>query len=536
MNNNFKPQKHTEIEYDECRSHGICSISPALVAVKALVFAYLQEMAFYIKKIRALGAHNENIKNNFIDYFSILAKNSDYGDLVFHKVICNIREDIYELKSVYKHLCEKHNKNFIFFKSKIKLSQDFSMTDVIKQGQKCDFHFKKKLTDEQKKSYELIVIILKSIYLYIIELQSLNINFDKYYMDLIFALSIKNFCILNIEQIKNIMKKYSKLDYDLMNIVFETRKQEFGGFIEADIPIIEKEGKAILVSGSSLKELELVLEATKNKGINVYTHGQMITAHTLSKFKTYPHLAGHYGKNIESYITDFSTFPGPIVLTKLSLFKIENLFTTRIFTFNKITPKNTTTLTTDNFEPLIKAAIQMDGFQHTREERNIKAGIVECDYYNKINEAIIKIKKGEIKKVFTIGVSNIMNAQVEHLEKFLNSLSKDSFVISFYCETKFENVLFTPIDYTFPYLYIALNAFLALKDDYALKINVFSTRCEPHTIPNLVNFRRIGIDKIFFLECHPMFINPALTDFLMELFDIIKCTNFATDIKRLVDN
>lgn len=534
MNNFSKDPNPLETGHDECSIHGICSISPTLAALKGAIFAYLQELAFYIARVHELGAHNNKIKNDFIDYFSVLIINSEYSEEVLHKVVVNIHNNLHEVKTLYKSLCVQNDVPIRFFKSQIKLGTDFKICDLIKQGQKYNENFRKNLSEEQKKCFEIILIILKSICLYIIELQSLNADFDKYYEELLGAISTKEFSENTVEQLKEHMYKYSKIDYELLNVVYETRKKIFGDFIESDLSLAPKEGKAILVAGANMRELEFLLEATKDRSVDVYTHGQMIAAHTFPKLKAYPNLIGHYGKGYEHYISDFTSFPGPIFLTKSFWFKVENLYSSRLFTSNKITPKNTTTITDNDFEPIIRSAHFMEGFTETHPEQIVKTGFTEQNYSEEINNVIERIKSGEIKNIFTIGVSNKMDSQAEYFKKFLDLLQDDCFAFSASYQSNFKNILCKNLDYTFPLLYKLLEAFTPLRKDYGFKLNVLATRCEPHSIPNIVNLKQFDIDNFYFDQCSPNLINPALLDSLLEWFGVKRFTNPENDFREMI--
>lgn len=522
-------------EYNECNISGICSISPILSAIKAAIFAYLQEFAFYISEVRALEARNAKIKNAFIETFSMLISNSEYSEDSLLNIFSKLQDNINEVKTLYKSLCEEKNIQPKFFKSKIKLNKTSGVTEIIKQGTKYSDNFKQRFTEEQIKGYDIVLVILKSICLYIVELQDFNVDIDKYYEELLFAVAHKWAANVSIDELKKIIEKYSKSDNELLTLLFEARKNEFGDFVESEVHISEIEGKAILVAGTNFKELELLLEATKDKGINVYTHGQMITAHSFSKFKSYPHLVGHYGKGADYYVSDFTTFPGSIFLTKLSLFKVENLYYSRIFTFSKIKVQGITTLCDYDFEPLIKSALFADGFLETKPETKIKVGVIEQDYINKIVEFTNKIKDGRIKNIFAIGIPSKIDDQKEYFKQFYTLLKDDCFVISFSYADAFEHSLVYNIDYDFPLLYIALNHFLPLKQEYGLKINVFVTRCEPHTIPNLIYLKYIGVDNIIFSSCSPSLINPALIDSFLKWFDIKLYTTAENDLNIMTN-
>lgn len=527
-------KKILDIEYDECNIHGICSISPALSAIKSAIFAYLQEFAFYLTKIRTFGIRNDSIRQNFIDIFSILITNAEYSDPVVISVFKNIIDVLQDIKDRYKTICNENNINPEFFKSQIRLGKNFTIVDIIKQGQKYTEKFKKDFSEEQIRGYDIILVILKSICLYIIELQNLDVDYEEYYEKLLFALCARGYEHATHEKMMNLIKKYAEVDYELMRIVFQARKAKFGEFIEKEISLSAKTGSAILVAGANVTELQLLLEATKDKDINIYTHGQMIAGHTFSKFKEYPHFIGHWGKGMEYYMSDFAYFPGAIFLTNLFLFKVETLYSCRIYASSHFVPKNVTKIINYDFQPLIRSALSAEGFVEEQTERPLKVGIIEENFINKINEIIEKIRQKRVKNVFLIGVSNKVNAQIEYFKHFLDLLNEDCAAISFYYTNNQDNVFFSNIDYAFPFLYKALEILLEEKKTNDFKLNILYTRCEPHTIPSLIKLSNLNIDNIYFHQCSPLFVNPTLIDILLEWFNVKRYTNPQDDLKDML--
>lgn len=520
--------------YDECIVSGICSISPTTSAVKSLIFAYLQELAFYIRQLTGLGINNEQAKNGFIEMFSTLIPNSDYSNEDINYIVPNLHKFVLDAKVYYKNICEEKNVQLPFFKSHIKLGKDFGLMDIVKQGQKYSDKFRENLSEEQQKGFDIVHIILKSICIYIVELQELGEDIDEYYEKLLLALDAGKLGDLTVENIKSFIKEYSQIDNELMQKVFDAKKRAFGDFVETEVLMTPRIGKAILVAGSNLKDLERILEATKDKDIDVYTHGQMITAHIFSKFKSYPHLVGHYGQGADYYISDFLAFPGSIFLTKLSPFRVGKLCSCRFFTTDKISPQSVTQIKDYNFDALILSASRSDGFEESEPEKTEKFGIIEKDYLKKISDISDKIEKGEIKHIIAIGVPSKKTAQVDYFKDFLNLLPKTCFVITFYYKSNFENILFNRIDYAMPYVHKALELFLKQKQKYGLKINVLCSKCEPHSISNFIYMRNIGLDKLYFHSCPPNVLNPSLMDMMRSWYDISEYTTPANDVKAII--
>lgn len=528
LNKNLK-----ETEFSESTHRGICSISPFLSHMQSVVLIYIRELAFYLFELNSLGYNNENMKNDFIESFGALITNFEYSQESFHKVISTLYIDLYQTKEFYKVLCQKNNVSPKFTKSKMKITQQFSVSDAIKQGKKVFDKINASLNEEKRKRFDLMIVILKSIYIYMVELQELNKDIDTYYKALLTAIGPVDAKTVSVKQIDEMIEIYVKLDNELMKQVYEARKEMFGEFIETEISFSNKPSKAILVAGSNIKDLELILKATEGKEIDVYTHGQMIAGHTYEKLKAYPHLAGHYGKGLDYTLYDFAYFPGPIFLTKLSSYKIESIYRGNIFTSDAIAPEGIIKIRDNNFEPLIQAALGEEGFTKTIENESLKMGFNEEKFIKDVNNIAQKIEKNEIKNLFTIGVGNGTISQSQYFQEFLNLLEEDDFAISASYVHNRENVLHSNVDYVFPLLYKALDIISAKKSLSDLDPKINFTRCEPHTIPNLFYIKHLGINNVYFWGCSPNLFNPALIEFTQEILNIKKYTTPQNDLKEM---
>ncbi len=106
----------------------------------------------------------------------------------------------------------------------------------------------------------------------------------------------------------------------------------YGHPVPTKVPLGAKKGKAILVSGHDLKDLEEILKQTEGKGINVYTHGEMLPAHGYPDLKKYSHFYGHYGTAWQNQAKEFAEFPGAILMTTNCIQKPKDSYRDNIFT------------------------------------------------------------------------------------------------------------------------------------------------------------------------------------------------------------
>lgn len=527
--------KHQKTDEETCMLTGTCSVSPFLSSMHTVILTYLETLAFYLLELKTLGTTNEKIKEDVIQVFSELITNIEYNQEKLNHSISTIYNDLYNAKEIYKHLCQKNNVSPSYQKFTIKISKNFTVAQAITQGR--DFFTKKvkNLDEEQKKLLEIMLILAKSICIYVTELKWLNANYDEAYEALVNILSLMNFDKLSSKNLEEIIEEYTKLDHNFMLRVFDAKKVLFGKFIASEVTVSTRPGKAILVSGNNLKELQLILEATKDKDIDVYTHGEMIIAHAFEKLKVYPNLVGHFGKGIEYSMSDFTNFNGAIFLTKLSLHKFRNIYRGHVLTSDANAPKGITIIKENNFEPLIQAALSSKGFTEPQEHKSIEVGIDEEYFIQKLHEVADKIDTNEIKHVFMVGVPNKTEAQKEYFKEFLNLLSDDCFAISFTDSPNRKNVLYINVDYSTPFVYMALDIFIRRKSFEKMKSIVLYTRCEPHTIPTIFNLKYMCINDIYFTTCPPYLINPALTDWVKETLKLKTYTSPQSDFKNMLE-
>jgi len=526
-------QSKNIIEHDETSLGGGMVVSHILSSVHAVILIYLEELAFYLVQLDEFGVSNEKIYADLIQAFSELISNVEYKQENINKTISTIYEDLYNTKKFYTTLCKKNDVAPSYLKSTIKISKTYNVADLITQGQKFSVKIANALDDNQKKMLEIMLILLKSICIYIVELQGYKINFEEANKAFITMLSVMNFHALNTKILEEIIQKYTKLDYVLMLKVFDARKAAFGDLAVTEVSTSTRPGKAILVCGSNLKELEMILEATKDRGIDIYTHNRMIEAHVFPKFREYKHLIGYYGKGIQYFLSDFS-FQGAIFLTKLSFHKIEQLYRGRVFTTDTIAEAGVNIIKNYDFEPLIQSALSATGFTEVVEQESIELGIDEKSFMQKVNEVADKIDKKKIKYVFFVGVPNRTEVQKKYMDNFLDLLGDDCFAISFMPAKKRENIFFASLAYTTPLVYLAMNVFMDRKSNEKAKLVVFYTRCEPHTIPSVYNMKDMGIDEIYFTDCLPSFMTPASAEKIKEMMKLKSYTNPKKDFEDII--
>lgn len=194
-----------------------------------------------------------------------------------------------------------------------------------------------------------------------------------------------------------------ELNLDVMALLDKANTDSFGAQEVSHVRVTPVVGKAILVSGHDLHDLQQLLEQTKDSGLNVYTHGEMLPAHAYPKLKAYPHLIGNYGSAWQNQQQEFAAFPGPIVMTSNCLIEPQASYRQRIFTVGPVGWSGIRHIKDDHFAPVIQIAKAMPGFKETQEEQMITIGFGRHTLLNAAGTVVDAVKQGAIKHFFLIG-------------------------------------------------------------------------------------------------------------------------------------
>ena len=522
-------------ECDECLTKGICTVNPTLSSVHEIILLYLKELSFYLLKLREFGVTNEEVKEAVIYSLFNIITSAEYNQEQFHDIISKLDYYIEQSKVLYQNFCQKNEVNAQTLKTYFKRNKKFDLTDAIRKGEKYFIKKSTTFTAFQKDLLEIMLFLIKSVCIKMVESHRLSADYDKTYYALLSMLNFMNVDEFSEEKVKEEIKKFIHVYYEIVRDVFDVQNQLYGEMKPVDVTFSITPGKAILVSGSDYKKLEHVLEATKNKGISVYTHGlEMLMAHSLPKIKSYPNLKGHFGAGMDSSIVDFASFPGSILMTKAALQRVEYLYRGRLFTLDPVPPMGVIRIKDNNYEPLIKSALEAKGFIHAQQKPSIKVGFDENAINLKVDEIVDKIIKKEIRHLFIVGLLNYPSINKQYFEKFFELMPQDCYAISLSYKKLATNVFHLDSFYDYSLIHKILkriNDKVTFKD---INASIFMTRCDKHTIANLIYLEEIGMNNIYTCKCPTTLVNPMLMKTLQDLYGIKEFADPQKDLAEIL--
>ena len=527
---NYKPD---ERDYNECISKGVCSIPPTVSALQSVIFMMLCELAYYIIKLEFLGAKNEKIKLDVAANIIYLTLLQEYTENQVLQIINKLFTNLVNTKSTYKSICNMRGIKPERYKSVIKTKNNMEWNKLISEGEKA-FKNKYKNFDNSIKEYaEILLTVLKSLSWSVTELHDNQILQEEALDEIIKALNIYNSKHVSENKIREIIRKISDLNAELMLKLNKIKTEKFGAIVLADVSNSTRPGKAILVSGNNLSELKNVLESIADTDIDVYTNGNLLIAHAYSKFQTYKNLCGHFGNGVETSALDFATFPGAILLTKNETHNIEYLYRGRIFTTEEIPPKGTAKLDCHNLSQLIESAYTAKGFTKGQQRNSSLVGFDIKTVLEKFNDTAQKLENDTYKYLFIIGLSNHTNKQDEYFKTFFKNKPNDAFVISFSYAADDKNVYTIEAANDYSLVMELLFKLFEYVPINSRKIVFFLTKCDAESFAGMVRLNKRGAKNIFMSGCLPSVMNPAAVKAFKKLYNINTLTTVQNDLRKI---
>lgn len=417
-------------QYDRCVSRGICSINPATSSLQEVILLYLKHLSFYGLKLKQTGKNDKRIQNLILNTMSILSSNYEISNNDFEIINSSFQKELPKIIKEYKSVCKGNNIKPEYLDTSNILNKSKNLTDYIRLGEK-EFNKRiKKITEDIRNLYKILFIIIKSLCINILKYESCGENANDEIISVMEGFNLLNNPNKTKEELKNFIYTISLKDFELMKKLRNILEKTYGEQREENVSFSTTKGKAVLVVGSNLKELEKILDKTKEENIDVYTHDNMILAHTFPKFKEYKNLKGQFGQGMENCLLDFSTFPGPVILTGQSLFNIENLYRGRLFTTGLAYSKGVVQIKNNDFSEVIKTAKTTKGFKTGKTCDSEKIGF---SYINTIELIKSKLETKKYSQILVIGIQGYSKEDIEYFKNLINHIPDSFLTISLPC-------------------------------------------------------------------------------------------------------
>ena len=323
----------------------------------------------------------------------------------------------------------------------------------------------------------------------------------------------------------------------------------YGHQVPTKVPVTAKAGKAIVVSGHDLLDLQLLLEQTAGKGINIYTHGEMLTTHAYPELKKHPHFYGNYGSAWQNQQKEFDAFPGAILMTTNCIQKPRPSYNDRIFTTGLVAFPGVKHIGADkDFSPVIEAALAAPGFAEDEPKKEILIGFGRNAVLAAAETVIDLVQRGKIRHFFLVGGCDGAKPGRNYYTDLAQTIPQDCVILTLACgKYRFNKLEFGDIE-GLPRLldvgqcndaYSAVKIAMALAEAFKTDVNglplsMILSWYEQKAVVILLSLLNLGIKNIKLGPSLPAFIKPAVLNVLVEKFGIAPTTTVEADLKSIL--
>jgi len=314
----------------------------------------------------------------------------------------------------------------------------------------------------------------------------------------------------------------------------------YGHPTPTEVPLGHKEGKAILVSGHDLADLEQILLQSEGKGVTVYTHGEMLPTHGYPELKKYPHFHGHYGTAWQNQAKEFAQFPGAILMTTNCIQKPRDSYRDNIFTTGVVGWPGVTHVPGPDFTPVIDKALELEGFAKDEDGGSVWVGfghqavLGDSPMGSVAGTIIDHVKQGKIRHFYLVGGCDGAKPGRNYYTEFVEKAPQDTVVLTLACgKFRFFDKDLGAID-GIPRLvdvgqcndaYSAVQIALALAEAFDTEVNdlplsFILSWYEQKAVSILLSLLHLGIKDIRLGPTLPAFITENVLGVLVENFNL----------------
>lgn len=353
----------------------------------------------------------------------------------------------------------------------------------------------------------------------------------------------------NLQEHIDMAMKVGSAAVRIMDVLDRAHTTHFGIPQPVAVPQNSIEGHAIVVTGHNLYALEELLKQTAGKGINIYTHSEMLPAHGYPKLKQYPHLKGNIGKAWYDQRRLFEKFPGAILATTNCVMPIKGSYADRFFSYDIAGLEGVAKIVNDDFNPLIEKALSLPE-AHIESDQTLITGYHHETVIGLAPEIIQAVKAGKIKRFFVIAGCDAPGSGGEYYRELATSLPNDTVILTTSCgKFRFNDVDYGTVADTGIPRYIDLGQCnnsgstvkiaLSLADAFGCSVNdlpisIVLSWFEQKAVAILLGLFSLGIKDIRIGPKPPEFINPGVMNVLVDTFGLKLIGSVQEDMKEML--
>ncbi|HIU63563.1 MAG TPA: hydroxylamine reductase [Candidatus Avacidaminococcus intestinavium] len=365
------------------------------------------------------------------------------------------------------------------------------------------------------------------------------------------ALALKN----SAEELLPLVLETGRINFKCMGLLDSANTETYGTPVPTTVPLKVEKGPFIVVTGHDLKDLASLLEQTKDKGINIYTHGEMLPCHAYPKLKAYSHLKGNFGTAWQNQQKEFDNLPAPILFTTNCLMPVKDSYRDRVFTTEVVAYPGMVHIDDEkDFSPVIAKALELGGFKEDTQFTGINGGTEVTTGFGHgtvlsvAGTVVEAVKAGAIKHFFLVGGCDGAKPGRNYYTEFVKQAPNDSVILTLACGKYRFNDLDLGTIGGLPRImdmgqcndaYSAIRVAVALAEAFECEVNdlpltLVLSWYEQKAVCILLTLLHLGIRNIYLGPTLPAFVSPNILNFLVENYNISPISTPEEDLKKIL--
>ena len=527
-----------------CTKVGVCGKEPEVAILQDLLIYALKGLSLYAVEGRKAGISDRNVniftvKSLFSTLTNVNFDPDRFVKLIHHGV---------ELRESLKEKVRASGGKVDFPEGPATFKPEKTLDGLIAQGEKVGLKSEPAINPDILSLQHTLIFGIKGAAAYADHAQILGQEDDKVYSFIHEALAATLRKDLSLDDCLQLVLKCGEINLRTMELLDAGNTGAYGHPVPTQVPLGARKGKAILVSGHDLKDVEELLKQSEGKGIYVYTHGEMLPAHGYPGLKKYSHFYGHYGTAWQNQTKEFAEFPGAMLMTTNCLQRPRDSYKSNIFTCGTVGWPGIPQVSDRNFAPVIVRALALPGFRVDVNGRSVMVGFARNTVLDVADKVIEAVKGKAIRHFFLVAGCDGAKPGRNYYTEFVEKAPKDTVVLTLACgKFRFFDKQLGDIG-GIPRLldvgqcndaYSAVQIALALSKAFKVGVNELPLSLvlswyEQKAVAILLTLLYLGIKNIRLGPSLPAFVSPNVLATLVKTFNIKPISTPEADLKAIL--
>ncbi len=534
-----------------CVKMGVCGKDPKTSDLQDLLIYAAKGIAQYAHRAGMLGCHDRAIDRFVVEALFTTVTNVNFDPQRLERLINRAAKIIDKARQLYQEGCQKAGQQPEDLSAPADWQAPGNQVDMLAEAQSISLARRlEAMGPDVAGLQELILYGLKGMAAYADHAAILGVEDDETYRFFHEALDfLTGRQAEDVDALVAMALKVGEVNLKVMGMLDQANTSTYGHPEPTSVRVTPVKGKAILVSGHDLRDLSLLLEQTEGKGINVYTHGEMLPCLAYPGLKKYKHLVGNYGGAWQDQHKEFDAFPGAILMTTNCIQRPKETYKNRIFTTGLVAWPDVVHIGDDkDFTPVIEAALAAEGFSEDAEEKTIMIGFARNAVMGVAQTVIEAVKSGKIRHFFLIGGCDGAKSGRNYYTDLAQAVPEDCVILTLACgKYRFNKLEFGDIG-GIPRLldvgqcndaYSAIQIASALAEAFNCGVNdlplsMILSWYEQKAVCILLTLLHLGIKNMKLGPSLPAFVGPNVLKVLVEQFNLAPISTPEKDLAEVL--